>query len=295
MRWRGRRKSSNIEDRRSAGAGGGFRRMGGRRTGGVGIGMIAVVFIGSLIFGFNPMTVLNMLGGGGLPVGGGQSVQTSAPSAESDELTQFVSVVLADTEDVWNGVFQQAGERYREPRLVLFSGSTQSACGFAQSASGPFYCPGDEKVYIDLAFYRQLKTQFQAPGDFAQAYVVAHEVGHHVQNLMGILPKFNEIRRRVSKEEANRLSVRIELQADCFAGIWAHNTAKQGILEQGDLREAMNAAAQIGDDMIQKRTQGYVVPESFSHGSAEQRQRWFRIGLEQGSVNACDTLNASRV
>jgi predicted metalloprotease len=192
MRWRGRRKSSNVEDRRSAGAGGGFRRMGGRRTGGVGLGMIAVVFIGSLIFGFNPMTVLNMLGGGGLPVGGGQSVQTSAPNAQSDELTQFVSVVLADTEDVWNDVFQQAGERYREPRLVLFSGSTQSACGFAQSASGPFYCPGDEKVYIDLAFYRQLKTQFQAPGDFAQAYVVAHEVGHHVQNLMGILPKFNE-------------------------------------------------------------------------------------------------------
>lgn len=271
------------------------RRMGGRRTGGLGIGMIVIVFIGSLIFGFNPMTVLNMLNGGGLNVGGGTTVQTSAPTPESDELTQFVSVVLADTEDVWNGVFREAGERYREPRLVLFSSATQSACGFAQSASGPFYCPGDEKVYIDLAFYKQLKTRFQAPGDFAQAYVVAHEVGHHVQNLMGILPKFNEIRRRVSKEEANRLSVRIELQADCFAGIWAHYTAKQGLLDRGDLREALNAAAQIGDDTIQRRTQGYVVPESFSHGSAEQRQRWFRIGLEQGSVNSCDTLNASRV
>ncbi|MCB1479610.1 MAG: neutral zinc metallopeptidase [Tepidamorphaceae bacterium] len=300
MRWRGRRESSNIEDRRGSGGGfgrgGGLRipigRGGGRRAGFGGIGFILFIVVVSAIFGINPLTFL-----GGAPGGGGQVVDRPAggSSQANDEMSKFVAVVLADTEDTWNKIFKDMGERYKEPSLVMFSGATQSACGFAQSASGPFYCPNDQKVYIDLAFYDQLRRQFKAPGDFAQAYVIAHEVGHHVQNLVGILPKFNEMRQRMSKQDANEMSIRVELQADCFAGIWARNTAQKGILEEGDIEEALNAATQIGDDAIQRRTQGYVVPESFNHGTSKQRARWFRVGLTEGDVNACDTFSTSNL
>ncbi|MCB1473644.1 MAG: zinc metallopeptidase, partial [Rhodobiaceae bacterium] len=258
-----------------------------------GIGFILFIVVVSAIFGINPLTFLGGLSGGD----GGQSV--NAPSGggnqANDEMSKFVAVVLADTEETWHKIFQDMGERYSEPKLVLFSGATQSACGFAQSASGPFYCPSDHKVYIDLAFYDQLRRQFKAPGDFAQAYVIAHEVGHHVQNLVGILPKFNEMRQRLSQGDANALSVRVELQADCFAGVWARYTANQGLLDKGDIEEALNAASQIGDDAIQKRTQGYVVPDSFNHGSSAQRNRWFRAGLNSGDINSCDTFNASEL
>ncbi|MCC0011899.1 MAG: zinc metallopeptidase [Rhodobiaceae bacterium] len=301
MRWRDRRESSNIEDRR--GSGGGFGRSGGglripigggggRRAGFGGIGFILFIVIVSAIFGINPLTFLS-----GSPGGSGQVVNTPSGggSQATDEMSKFVSVVLADTEDTWNAIFQKMGERYSEPTLVLFSGATQSACGYAQSASGPFYCPNDHKLYIDLAFYEQLRRQFKAPGDFAQAYVIAHEVGHHVQNLVGILPKFNEMRQRLSKQDANEMSIRVELQADCFAGVWARYTAQKGILDEGDVEEALNAATQIGDDAIQRRTQGYVVPESFNHGTSQQRVRWFRVGLTEGDINACDTFNASNL
>ena len=206
-------------------------------------------------------------------------------------MTQFVSVVLAETEDVWNGIFQASGSTYKEPALVLFAGQVRSACGFASSASGPFYCPGDQKVYLDTTFFDQLDRQFGASGDFAQAYVVAHEVGHHVQNLTGILPKFNQMRQQMSETEANEMSMRVELQADCFAGVWGHFTAQKGLLEDGDVEEALNAAQQIGDDTLQKRTQGYVVPESFNHGTSAQRQKWFAAGLKSGKLSDCDTFN----
>ncbi len=300
MRWRGRRESSNVEDRRGSGGGGfGFPRggmripIGTRRGGFGGLGFLLFIVVISLIFGINPLTLIEGIDPGVQQV----DQQRQAPrSPEEDELAQFVSVVLADTEDTWNGIFdRQRSERYEEPRLVLFTGAVQSACGFTQSATGPFYCPGDRQVYIDLEFFDQLHRRFDAPGDFAQAYVVAHEVGHHVQNLLGILPRFNEIRQRVSQEEANQLSVMVELQADCFAGVWAHDTAQKGLLEQGDVEEALNAATQIGDDTLQRRQQGYVVPESFNHGTSAQRERWFRIGLTEGRIDACDTFNASRL
>jgi predicted metalloprotease len=205
-------------------------------------------------------------------------------------MKQFVSVVLAETEDVWNGVFQAEGSKYEEPTLALFSGQVQSACGYASSASGPFYCPGDRKVYLDTTFFDQLESQFGASGDFAQAYVIAHEVGHHVQNLIGVLPKFNQMRQGMSEAEANAMSTRVELQADCFAGVWAHFTAQKGLLEQGDVEEALNAAQQIGDDTLQKRTQGYVVPESFNHGTSAQRQKWLAAGMKNGRLSDCDTF-----
>lgn len=305
MRWRGRRQSSNVEDRRGQGGGfgrggrgfpGGMRRIPMPRTrrGGMGgIGFIIVVLLISWIFGINPLTLLN-----GVPTGIPVEQQAQAPTRSgppSDEMGQFVAVVLADTEDVWHSIFQRAGERYQEPRLVLFENAVSSACGFAQSAMGPFYCPGDKKVYIDLAFYRELKTRFSAPGDFAQAYVIAHEVGHHVQNLIGVLPRFNQLRRRMSQREQNAMSVRVELQADCFAGIWAHYTQKQGLTEAGDIEEALNAASQIGDDTIQRRTQGHIVPESFSHGTSAQRQRWFKRGLQTGQMDQCDTFNTQNL
>lgn len=286
MRWRGRRQSGNVEDRRR----GGMMASRGGRAGFGGIGLIIVVVIGSLIFGVNPVTVLNMLQGGPVQI----QQQSTAPPAD-DEMSQFVRTVLADTEDVWERIFAQGGADYREPTLVLFTGSTASACGFAQSATGPFYCPADEKVYIDLGFYDQLRRRFQAPGDFAQAYVIAHEVGHHVQNLIGVLPEFNRIRRQLSQTEANAMSVRVELQADCFAGIWANEAARRGYLERGDIEEALNAAAQIGDDAIQKRTQGYVVPDAFNHGTSEQRVRWFTTGFEDGDMAACDTFSTNRL
>ena len=281
MKWEGNRESDNVEDRRSGGSG----LFGGRS---IGIGTIVVALIGGWIFGINPMTLLSMLSGGGAPPA---QVQQAPPA--NDRLAAFVSTILADTEDVWKDVFAKGGSTYREPHLVLFRGATQTACGQGQAAMGPFYCPGDQKVYIDLGFYETLKNKLGAPGDFAQAYVIAHEVGHHVQNLLGISGKMDEMRGRVSKVEYNGLSVRLELQADCFAGVWANHaqTARQ-ILEQGDVEEAMNAAAKIGDDALQRAGSGRVVPESFTHGTSAQRQRWFDAGLKSGAIKACDTFSA---
>jgi predicted metalloprotease len=301
MLWRGRRQSDNIEDVRGQGGGrfpGGFgRNTGGpvripigRGSGGVSISTIIIIVI--LYFalracGIDPLQMLSEEGGG-MP-GGGAITDTNAPG--SDEMKQFVATVLAETEDVWNGIFQSMGRTYEEPKLVLFKGSIQSACGYATAASGPFYCPGDRRVYLDTDFFDQLASQFGASGDFAEAYVVAHEVGHHVQNLTGILPKFNQMRQQMSEHEANQMSIRVELQADCFAGVWGYYTDQKGILEKGDLEEALNAAQQIGDDTLQKRMQGYVVPESFNHGTSEQRVTWFRRGFQSGKLSECDTFN----
>jgi predicted metalloprotease len=302
MRWRGRRQSDNIQDSRGGGfgrmPGGGLGRnpiripMGGRAGGGslTGIIVLVVLFFALKACGIDPLQILaGGDGPAGVPGGGGQ-VTESQPKA-SDEMTQFVGVVLAETEDVWNGIFQAEGLKYEEPQLVLFAGHVQSACGYASSASGPFYCPGDKKVYLDTTFFEQLDSQFGASGDFAQAYVIAHEVGHHIQNLTGILPKFNQMRQSMSEAEANAMSMRVELQADCFAGVWGHYTAQKGLLEEGDVEEALNAAQQIGDDTLQKRTQGYVVPESFNHGTSAQRQKWFATGLQSGKLSSCDTFN----
>ncbi|MDP3899414.1 MAG: neutral zinc metallopeptidase [Mesorhizobium sp.] len=304
MRWRGRRQSNNVEDLRGQGGGlgnsglgrgGGFRIPVGGATGGGGISgiiILVVIFFALRACGIDPMEILS----GGDPAGPGQSqVQPGDPATTSarpsDEMSQFVATVLAETEDVWNGIFQAEGRTYTEPSLVLFSNQVRSACGSASSASGPFYCPGDRKVYIDLAFYDQLARQFGAAGDFAQAYVLAHEVGHHVQNLTGVLPKFNQMRQQMSEVEANRMSTRVELQADCFAGIWGHFTDQKGLLEAGDLEEALNAANKIGDDTLQKKTQGYVVPDSFNHGTSAQRQKWFKRGFDSGKLADCDTFN----
>ena len=287
MKWEGNRESDNVEDRR--GSGGGFPLPGGR---GIGIGTIVIALLGGWLLGVNPLTLLGLLSGGGVPPAQVQQAPAQRPPAD-DRLARFVSTVLADTEDVWHGVFRQAGGSYQEPRLVLFRGATPTACGTGQAAMGPFYCPADQKVYIDLGFYETLQSRLGAPGDFAQAYVIAHEVGHHVQNLLGISAKVDQMRGRVSQAEYNRYSVRLELQADCFAGVWAHHAqnARQ-ILEQGDVEEAMNAAAKIGDDALQRSSGGAVVPESFTHGTSAQRQRWFHAGMQQGSLKACDTFAA---
>ena len=295
MKWEGNRESDNVEDRRSdgggRGSGGGGGLFGGRS---IGIGTIVVALVGGWIFGINPLTILNLLSGGGAPTAQVQQQpgQSQRPPAD-DRMAKFVSTVLADTEDVWKEVFAKGGSTYKEPRLVLFRGATQTACGQGQAAMGPFYCPGDQKVYIDLGFYETLTRRLGAPGDFAQAYVIAHEVGHHVQNLLGISGKMDQMRGRVSKAEYNALSVRLELQADCFAGLWAQKaqTSRQ-ILEKGDIEEAMNAAAKIGDDALQRGSSGAVVPESFTHGTSAQRQRWFDTGFKTGSVKACDTFSA---
>jgi len=254
------------------------------RGGGIGIGALLVILVLGWFLGINP---LSLIGGSSsdLPISFGDS-EPGELDAPSDEAGRFVAVVLADTEETWTKIFAQGGARYRVPTLVLFSGETSSACGYASAASGPFYCPGDAKVYIDLAFYRELRNRFSAPGDFAQAYVIAHEVGHHVQNLLGTL-------RPGTQPGANSDAVRTELQADCFAGIWAHVAEANGILEVGDIDEALNAAAQIGDDTLQRRSQGYVVPESFTHGTAEQRSRWFKRGYQRGDLEACDTFAAT--
>ncbi len=288
MKWEGNRQSDNVEDRRSGGGGGGGFPLGGRS---VGIGTIVVALVGGWIFGINPLTLLGMLSGDG----SSQVVQqqTAPPPPADDRMAQFVSTVLADTEDVWRNQFTKSGAQYRDPRLVLFRGSTQTSCGRGQAAMGPFYCPTDQRVYIDLGFYETLKNQLGAPGEFAQAYVIAHEVGHHVQNLMGITQQMDEARGRVSEAQYNALSVRLELQADCFAGLWAHDAqgARQ-ILEKGDIEAAMNAAAKIGDDALQRSSGRAVVPESFTHGTSAQRQKWFDTGLKTGSVKACDTFAA---
>lgn len=297
MEWKGRRQSDNVEDRRGSGGGfgsrgGGFRipiRGGGARGGGLGIGGIVMILIVCWITGINPLTLLSE---GGMELPGTQQ-ETAGGTPANDETTAFVRTVLAETEDTWNNVFKANGAEYQEPALVLFSGQVQSACGFASSASGPFYCPQDRKVYLDTTFFRQLDQQFDAAGDFAEAYVVAHEVGHHVQNLLGVLPRFNEARKRMSEVDANQMSVRVELQADCFAGVWGKQTDQKGLLQGGDLEEALNAAQQIGDDTLQKRSQGYVVPESFNHGTSQQRVTWFKRGFDTGDIKACDTFSGS--
>lgn len=287
MKWEGNRQSDNVEDRRD---GGGGPMLGGRS---IGIGTIVIALVGGWVLGINPLTILGLLSGGdGAPVAQQQTPAQGPPA--NDTMARFVSTVLADTEDVWGQIFRQGGANYQQPRLVLFRGAIGTACGTGQSAMGPFYCPGDQKVYIDLSFYDQLKNQLGAPGDFAQAYVIAHEVGHHVQNLLGISGQVDQMRGRVSKVEYNKLSVKLELQADCFAGVWAHHADSQRqILEKGDVEEAMNAAAKIGDDALQKAQTGQVVPDSFTHGSSAQRQRWFKTGLQSGELKACDTFSAA--
>ena len=292
MKWEGNRESDNVEDRRGGGGGGGGLggMIGGR---GIGVGTIVIALLGGWMFGINPLTILGLLSGGGAPT---EQVQQQGPAQKppaDDRMAKFVSTVLADTEDVWKDIFARGGAQYQDPRLVLFRGSTSTACGAGQAAMGPFYCPADQKVYIDLGFYETLKNKLGAPGEFAQAYVIAHEVGHHVQNLMGISAKMEQMRERVSPAQYNALSVRLELQADCFAGVWAnHAQNARQILENGDIESAMNAAAKIGDDALQKQSQGHVVPESFTHGTSAQRTRWFNNGLQNGSVKGCDTFSA---
>ncbi|EUB96470.1 protein of unknown function zinc metallopeptidase [Rhizobium sp. CF080] len=301
MEWKGRRQSDNVEDQRGASMGGsplgrgGFRIPvggGGRRGGGLGIGGIIVILIICWITGINPLSLLS--GELGMDGSGFEQQQTTGNrTPANDDTTAFVRTVLAETEDTWNGIFQANGQQYQEPVLVLFSGQVNSACGFASSATGPFYCPGDHKLYLDTNFFKELEQRFDAAGDFAEAYVIAHEVGHHVQNLLGILPKFNQARQRMSEADANRMSVRVELQADCFAGVWGKFTQQKGILDTGDLEEALNAAQQIGDDTLQKRSQGYVVPESFNHGTSAQRARWFKRGFDTGDMKSCDTFSGN--
>jgi len=290
MKWEGNRESDNVEDARDSGGGGGGFSFGGGR--GIGLGTVAIAVVAGWIFGINPLTVLGLLSGGGGPAPQVQQAPAHRPPVD-DKMAKFVSVVLADTEDVWRAQFKQMGGTYREPKLVLFRGSVPTGCGQGQAAMGPFYCPGDQKVYIDLGFYETMRTRLGAPGDFAQAYVIAHEVGHHVQNLLGITGKVDGMRGRVSEAQQNALSVRLELQADCFAGIWAHDaqSARQ-ILEQGDLEEALNAASQIGDDTLQRKSRGTVQPETFTHGTSAQRVTWFKKGLQTGSVNQCNTFEA---
>ncbi|MBD0370719.1 MAG: zinc metallopeptidase [Pyrinomonadaceae bacterium] len=280
MRWRGERESSNVEDVR------GSRR--GLAVGG-GLGTIVVLAL-ALLFGADPRQILNQIQGGGAPA---PATQGSRPvNPEEEELKKFSSVVLASTEDVWTDIFRREGRQYVEPKLRLFTDQVDSACGAASSAVGPFYCPGDQRVYLDLSFFRELQNRFRAPGDFAQAYVIAHEVGHHVQKLLGTSDKVDAMRGRLSEREMNQLSVRLELQADFYAGVWAYYAQKKGLLEVGDVEEALRAATAIGDDRLQKESQGYVVPDSFTHGTSEQRVRWFRKGLETGDIRQGDTFNA---
>ena len=285
MKWEGNRTSDNVEDRRNGGAG---RPVFGGR--GIGVGTIVIALLGGWIFGINPLTILGLLSGG--QPAQVQQAPAQRPPAD-DRMAQFVSTVLADTEDVWGTVFRQGGAQYQQPKLVLFRGATSTACGKGEAAMGPFYCPADQKVYIDLGFYETLKNELGAPGEFAQAYVIAHEVGHHVQHLLGISDKVDSQRGRISQVKYNQLSVKLELQADCFAGVWAnHAQSARQILEQGDIEAAMNAAAKIGDDALQQQSQGRVVPDSFTHGSSAQRVRWFELGLKKGNVQACDTFSA---
>jgi predicted metalloprotease len=281
MRWQKGRRSGNVLDRRGSSK--------GRKAAGGGLGIIVIALV-AMFFGIDPRMVMEI--GGGLD--GGTTQQSIPRSAEENKLAEFVQVILADTEDTWNTIFKQRGGEYKEPKLVLFSGSTNSACGYAQGAMGPFYCPGDQQVYIDLEFYSELKNRFGAPGDFAQAYVIAHEVGHHVQTLLGISRQVQQAKAGASTVEANAIQVRMELQADCFSGVWANNAHQaRNLLEQGDIEEGLTAAAAIGDDTLQRKAQGRVVPESFTHGSAEQRQNWFIRGLKSGDISSCDTFSGN--
>jgi uncharacterized protein len=281
MRWAGGRRSGNIEDRRG---------MGVPLVAGGGIGTVVLLVL-ALFFGFDPGVILNTEGP---PTGSVTEAPPPSASAPTDTQKDFVSVVLADTEDTWTELFRKMNREYRAPKLVLFRGAVQSACGMAGAAVGPFYCPPDRKVYLDLDFFRALSERFRAPGDFAQAYVIAHEVGHHVQALLGVTDKVASARQSASRAEANALSVRMELQADCFAGVWAHHAnASRQLLEEGDIEEGLRAAAAIGDDRLQRQTQGRVAPESFTHGTSEQRSRWFKRGLDTGEPRRCDTFAAS--
>ena len=285
MRWEGNRESDNVEDRRSGGGGGGL----GGRT--IGIGTVVIALIGWGVFGINPLTTIGLLSGGGAP----QVQQGPAQHPpQDDRQAAFVSTVLASTEDVWTQIFRQGGAQYQLPKLVLFRGTTPTACGMGQSAMGPFYCPGDRKVYLDMDFFDTMSRQLGAPGEFARAYVIAHEVGHHVQTLLGATGKVDAMRGRVSQREQNALSVRLELQADCYAGIWArHSQQAKNWLDQSDIESAINAAQQIGDDTLQRQQTGTVRPDAFTHGTSAQRVRWFSMGLKQGSVQACDTFSAN--
>ena len=300
MRLGGQRPSRNVEDRRGrSGGGGGGRGMRlpiGRRGGGLGIGGILLLMGVMWLLGMNPLDLLTGGGQIGGPPQQRQTVEDGVPGAGDDAQRDFVARVLGTTERAWEGVFAEHGAQYDHPKLVLFSDSTQSDCGQGAAAMGPFYCPTDSTIYIDLSFFRDLENRLDAPGEFARAYVIAHEVGHHAQNLMGTLTESHAQRANLPTAEANEISVRVELQADCYAGIWAHAVAQEGtILEDGDIEEGMNAASAIGDDRLQRQSQGQVVPESFTHGTSEQRVRWFRRGLEQGNLAACDTFGADRL
>ncbi|MEO5764402.1 MAG: neutral zinc metallopeptidase [Casimicrobiaceae bacterium] len=307
MRWGDMRESQNVEDRTgmSPGGGGGFPLGGGMRLGG---GALILVVIVGLIFGINPLEMLGLMGGGGpvqqapprsAPPGyGPQSAPSPTPAPAPTPATpekQLSKRVLGDTEDVWTAVFKAMGTRYDPPSLVLFSRRVSSACGLTSAAAGPFYCPGDRKLYLDTSFFDELSRRFGAPGDFAQAYVIAHEVGHHVQNLLGTMRQFDAQSQRMDERSRKALSVRLELQADCYAGVWGFFAQKRNLLEPGDLEEGMRAAAAVGDDQIQKRTQGYVVPDGFTHGSAQQRQRWFKVGLDSGDPRSCNTFEARQI
>lgn len=284
MLWKGQRQSDNIEDQRGGGGGRGGLAIGG------GLGGIIVLVI-ALLLGADPRQLLQQ-NPGTSPSG----QQSSRPvNAQEEELKQFVAVVLASTEDIWSDIFKAQGRQYRKPKLVLFTDQVESACGAASTAVGPFYCPGDEKVYLDLAFFAELKQRFRAPGDFAEAYVIAHEVGHHVQNLLGTMNRADQAQRRLSKGEANQVSVRLELQADFLAGVWAHYAQQKGVLEPGDIEEALGAASAVGDDRLQRSAQGYVVPDSFTHGTSDQRMRWFKRGLDTGDIRQGDTFSTSNV
>ncbi len=284
MRWEHGRRSDNIEDRRGI-------RVGRKGLVGGGIGTIVLVLV-AMYFGVDPAVLLNQAGN----LAPAQQEQPVTFSPEEERLKEFMSVVLADTEDVWGALFQASGQRYQPPKLVLFSGAVESACGFAEAAMGPFYCPADQKLYLDMQFFNDLAQRHDAPGDFAQAYVVAHEVGHHVQTLLGTSEQVHAARQRAGEAQGNMLQVKMELQADCFAGVWAHHAHKQRqILEPGDTEEALAAAAGVGDDRLQQQTRGYVVPDSFTHGSSEQRMRWFNRGLQSGDPGQCDTFQAPRL
>jgi predicted metalloprotease len=309
MKWRGRERSSNVQDRRGQGGGlGGLGRMGGSnpfgrgggmriptgRSAGGGIGGVLgiIVILGIIWFatGQNPLDMLTGGQSGQVAPAGSSSASRPLPAAGEDELADFVGVVVRENELLWEDVFAQNNLQYTPPQVVLFSGQTNSGCGVADARTGPFYCPADQQVYIDLSFYDELRDQFGAPGDFAQAYVLAHEIGHHIQQVTGILPEFNRARPSLSQEESNLWSIRVELQADCYAGIWANYAGQQNLLENGDIEEAINAAEQIGDDTLQKRMQGFAVPKTFNHGTSAQRMTWFRRGYQSGDVAQCDTF-----
>ena len=290
MRMDGQRESSNVEDNRGGGSSGGGSMIGGR---GIGLGTIVIALLGGWIFGINPLTIIGALSGGGESA---PMVQQQAPPqpGQVDPMVPFVKKILGSTEDVWRAQFKAMGSTYRDPKLHLYRGRETTACGTGQAAMGPFYCPGDEKVYIDLAFYETMRTKLGAPGDFAQAYVIAHEIGHHVQQLLGISDKVEAARQRSNERAANALSVRLELQADCLAGVWAfHAQQSKQFLETGDIEEALNAASQIGDDTLQRSAQGRIVPESFTHGSSAQRVNWFKRGMQSGQMAQCDTFKAA--